>query len=69
MIFLDKAGHVEDVDIPDFSMESIYRWQAGKKEPAFPVFNGRAFYEVTCDSVSDAIMDQQSPERKRCKEK
>src|SRR3989339_301982 len=29
MIYLDKAGHVEDVDIPDF--------------------NGRAFYEVTCD--------------------
>jgi hypothetical protein len=49
MIFLDKAGHVEDVDVPDFSMESIYRWQAGKKEPAFPVFNGRAFYEVSCD--------------------
>jgi len=49
MISLDKAGHVEDVDIPDFGMESIYRWQAGKKDPAFPVFNGRAFYEVTCD--------------------
>jgi len=49
MIFLDKAGHVEDVDVPDFSMKSIYRWQAGKKEPAFPVFNGRAFYEVACE--------------------
>ncbi len=49
MIYLDKAGHVEDVDIPDFSMESVYRWQTGKKDPAFPVFNGRAFYEVTCD--------------------
>ena len=46
-IYLDKAGHVEDVDIPDFSMESVYRWQTGKKDPAFPVFNGRAFYEVT----------------------
>ena len=48
-IYLDKAGHVEDVDIPDFSMESVYRWQTGKKDPAFPVFNGRAFYEITCD--------------------
>ncbi len=52
MIYLDKAGHVEDVDIPDFSMESVRRWQAGKKDPAFPVFNGRAFYEVTCDPAS-----------------
>jgi hypothetical protein len=48
-VYLDKTGHVEDVDVPDFSMESIYRWQAGKKDPAFPVFNGRAFYEVVCE--------------------
>jgi len=49
MVYLDKAGHVEDVDIPDFSIQSIYRWQARNHDPAFPVFNGRAFYEVTCD--------------------
>jgi hypothetical protein len=48
-IFLDTDGHVEDVDIPDFCMESVYRWQVGKKDPAFPVFNCRTFYEVTCD--------------------
>ena len=53
-IYLDKAGHVEDVDIPDFSMESVYRWQTGKKDPAFPVFNGRAFYEVTRSSIMDS---------------
>jgi len=49
IIYLDKDGHVVDVDIPDFSIESVYRWQTGKKDPAFPVFNGRAFYEITCD--------------------
>ena len=48
-VYLDKSGHVEDIDIPDFSMEKVYRWQAGKKDPAFPVLNGRAFWEVTCD--------------------
>jgi hypothetical protein len=49
VVYLDKEGHVEDVDIPNFNMEEIYRWQVGKKDPAFPVFNGRAFWEVTCD--------------------
>lgn len=48
MVYLDKAGHVEDADIPGFGMESVYRWQTGKKDPGFPVFNGRALYEVTC---------------------
>jgi hypothetical protein len=48
-VYLDETGHVEDIDVPDFSMESVYRWQAGKKDPAFPVFNGRAFYEVVCE--------------------
>jgi len=49
IVYLDETGHVEDVDIPDFSLGSVYRWQAGKKDPAFPVFNGRAFYEITCE--------------------
>lgn len=49
IIYLDKNGIVEDVEIPEFSMETVYRWQKGKMDPAFPVFNGRAFYEVTCD--------------------
>lgn len=49
IISLDQNGHVEDADIPDFSMETVYRWQKGKMDPSFPVFNGRAFCEVTCD--------------------
>ena len=51
IIFLDKNGHVEDADIPDVNIETVYRWQKGKMDPSFPVFNGRAFYEVTCDST------------------
>jgi hypothetical protein len=47
IVYLDKAGHVEDVGLPGFNMESVYRWQEGKKAPAFPVFNGRAFYEIS----------------------
>jgi hypothetical protein len=49
IIYLDRNGNVEDVDLPDFNMETVYRWQRGKKDPAFPVFNCRAFYEVTSD--------------------
>lgn len=49
IIFLDQNGHIEDADVPDFSMETVYRWQKGKMDPSFPVFNGRAFYEITCD--------------------
>lgn len=49
IIFLDQDGHVEDADIQDFSKETIYKWQKGKMDPSFPVFNGRAFYEVTCE--------------------
>lgn len=49
LVYLDKNGNVEDVDIPDFIISLIYRWQKGKKDPAFPVLNGRAFYEITCD--------------------
>jgi hypothetical protein len=48
-VYLDKDGHVEDVDIPEFNMNGIYRWQKGKKDPAFPVLNGRAFWEITCE--------------------
>ncbi|MCF6148367.1 MAG: hypothetical protein E3K37_06880 [Candidatus Kuenenia sp.] len=49
IIFLDQNGHVEDADIPNFGMETVYRWQKDKMAPSFPVFNVRAFYEVTCD--------------------
>jgi len=51
IVFLDQNGHVEDADIPDFNMETVYKWQKGKMCPSFPVFNGRAFYEVTCDPL------------------
>ena len=66
IVFLDKNGHVEDADIPDFNMETVYRWQKGKKDPSFPVFNGRAFYEVTCDpsqipvQITTALKDSKS---------
>lgn len=49
IIYLAQNGHVEDADIPAVSMETVYRWQKGKMDPSFPVFNGRAFYEVTCE--------------------
>lgn len=49
IIYLAQNGHVEDADIPDFTMETVYRWQKGKMDPSFPVFNGRAFYDVTCE--------------------
>jgi hypothetical protein len=49
IICLDQNGHVEDADIPDFSMDTVYKWQKGKMDPSFPVFNSRAFYEVTCE--------------------
>ncbi|MDN3515395.1 MAG: hypothetical protein NG747_13485 [Candidatus Brocadia sp.] len=49
IIYLGKNGDVEDADIPEFGMDTVYRWQKGKMDPAFPVFNVRAFYQVTCD--------------------
>jgi hypothetical protein len=49
IIFLNENGHVEDVDIPDFKMSSVNRWQVDNHDPAFPVFNGRALYEVTSE--------------------
>ena len=71
MVYLDKTGHVEDVDVPNFSMESVYRWQAGKKDPAFPVFNGRAFYEVVCEPslippwISKALKETETKKSKK----
>ncbi len=47
IIYLDQNGHVEDADIPGFNMETVYKWQDDKMAPSFPVFSGRAFYEVT----------------------
>ncbi len=49
IIYLDRDGHVEDADIPDFGMETVYRWETGNTGPYFPVINCRAFYEVTCE--------------------
>ena len=75
MVYIDKAGHVEDVDLPDFSMESIYRWQKGKKDPAFPVFNGRAFYEITCEPsliplwITNALKGKEIKKKKVKREK
>jgi hypothetical protein len=33
IICLDQNGHVEDADIPDFSMDTVYKWQKGKMDP------------------------------------
>ncbi|SPD73546.1 hypothetical protein PITCH_A190122 [uncultured Desulfobacterium sp.] len=71
IIFLDQTGHIEDVDIPAFGLESVYRWQKGKKDPAFPVFNARAFFEVTCDPsliptcVSVALKEKDTKKSKK----
>ena len=66
-MYLDKNGNVEDVDIPDFEIGSIFRWQKGKKDPAFPVLNGRAFYEITCDEsmIPDLIKKALTGKNKR----
>lgn len=71
IIFLDQNGHIEDADIPAFSMETIYRWQKGKIDPSFPVFNGRAFYEVTCDPslipvfITNALREKNAKRNKK----
>ena len=64
VISLDKNGHVEDVNIPDFDVGSVYRWNESKHAPAFPAFNVRAFWEVTCDPslipawIAEALKDK-----------
>ena len=49
-VYIDKNGHVEDIDIPQLDMGKILRWQEGKKDPAFPVINARALLEVSNES-------------------
>jgi len=72
IVFLDQNGHVEDVEIPSFKMEAICKWQKLKMDPSFPVFNGRAFYEVTCApsdipvQITTALKDKNN-ERKQKK--
>lgn len=71
IVFLDKNGHVEDADIPDFNMETVYKWQERKTDPSFPVFNGRAFYEVTCEPslipkyITNALREKKAEKNKK----
>ncbi len=71
IVFLDQNGHVEDADIPDFNMETVYKWQERKTDPSFPVFNGRAFYEVTCEPslipryITNALREKKAEKNKK----
>lgn len=71
IVFLDQNGHIEDADIPDFKMETVYKWQKRKTDPSFSVFNGRAFYEVTCDPskipryITNALREKKAEKNKK----
>lgn len=72
IIFLDQYGHVEDVNVPDFKMETVYRWGEGNMGPYFPVLSVRAFYEVISEpSLIPAFIDNalRGKTTKRRKEK
>jgi hypothetical protein len=45
LVYLDKDGRVEDVDIPGFPLATVLRWNEGNHAPAFPAFNCRAIYD------------------------
>lgn len=71
IVFLDQNGHLEDADIPDFNIETVSKWQKGKMDPSFPVFNGRALYEVTCDpslvpkDITNALREKNAKRNKK----
>lgn len=71
IVFLDQNGHVKDADIPDFNMETVYKWQKSKTDPSFPVFNGRAFYNVTCEPslipryITNALREKKAEKNKK----
>jgi|GEM_PF-6741996 len=68
LVLLDRYGHVEDVDIPGFGLETIRRWQEGNMDPSFPVISGRAFYEVNCEPEEVPIFIQKALGIKKAKD-